>query len=675
MIKQKNAVFILIVTLVIIGAIFYPVIFSLKLLGGESFDILSYYYPLKFHAVTSVQSGRIPLWNPYIFSGIPFQANMQTGIFYPLHVLSYIMPFNTGFSFFYIIHFMLAFLGMYLLIRDNMSDTVSGLIGALVYAFSGYMLVRIPQGHIVHHAGYSLIPLCTLLFTRMCRGGFTQGILFSLSLAMVLLSGHIQPFIMLVLFLTAYVLSRLPAVKILPIVISSVPVLIAAIQLFPTGEYALYTSRSLWDYRIASSYSLSLKSFITMIFPLWFGSPMDNNFIVPQSASLYYELYALYIGIIPILLSLVGLWRDVAFKKYFLLLSLIVFFVISLGAYTPIYYFMYKWLPGISLIRAPGRFYVIVLLIISVLSAKGYFYIKKTWKIPAYVNVSVVMAVILCLFIPYKKCISGQKLHDYARRTKSADYIEYAAWDYRICTSEDISNPNKSMLYRQYNINGYEALFLKNYVYYINASQEGPVFTTTTAQISDYQSSLLKALGLKIFVTKEGYIKQKEFIPQRHFIARRLLPARNDDEVINILCGKDFQSGDDVVVSIDELNRKKQSISGSLIKDESKGYVMNICNYYPEMVIVNTIIQKPSWLVNSDADYPGWFAYTDRKKSPVYTCNLIMKGVFIEKEGRHTTYWIFRPLSFRIGLIITVLIIIFLLTFAQIIIIKTEISG
>ncbi len=39
------------------------------------------------------RAGVVPLWNPYLFSGAPFLANIQAAVLYPLHwPLSWLRP-------------------------------------------------------------------------------------------------------------------------------------------------------------------------------------------------------------------------------------------------------------------------------------------------------------------------------------------------------------------------------------------------------------------------------------------------------------------------------------------------------------------------------------------------------------------------------------------------------
>jgi len=46
-------------------------------------DLRSYHLPLAFYAAESLGAGKLPLWDPFVYCGFPFYANIQTQLFYP----------------------------------------------------------------------------------------------------------------------------------------------------------------------------------------------------------------------------------------------------------------------------------------------------------------------------------------------------------------------------------------------------------------------------------------------------------------------------------------------------------------------------------------------------------------------------------------------------------------
>ena len=50
-------------------------------------DVFAQEYPWRLAVMQGWQSGEIPLWNPYSFSGSPLAANWQSAVFYPLTLM------------------------------------------------------------------------------------------------------------------------------------------------------------------------------------------------------------------------------------------------------------------------------------------------------------------------------------------------------------------------------------------------------------------------------------------------------------------------------------------------------------------------------------------------------------------------------------------------------------
>ncbi|MFC1578884.1 hypothetical protein ACFL3Y_00655, partial [Pseudomonadota bacterium] len=63
---------------------------------------------------------------------------------------------------------------------------------------------------------------------------------------------------------------------------------------------------------------------------------------------------------------------------------------------------------------------------------------------------------------------------------------------------------------------------------------------------------------------------------------------------------------------------------------------------------------SPVWLYLADANYPGWNAYLDGIETTVYSAQLMGKAVFLP-AGDHTLELVFEPLSFRVGLGLSIL--------------------
>ncbi|KKR10968.1 MAG: hypothetical protein UT40_C0042G0002 [Candidatus Woesebacteria bacterium GW2011_GWA1_39_21b] len=67
-----------------------------------------------------------------------------------------------------------------------------------------------------------------------------------------------------------------------------------------------------------------------------------------------------------------------------------------------------------------------------------------------------------------------------------------------------------------------------------------------------------------------------------------------------------------------------------------------------------------SFLFLSETFYPGWKAYVDGQEEKIFRANYIFQSIFIPK-GEHNIRFIYQPVSFKIGLVLSSATLIFLL--------------
>ena len=79
-----------------------------------------------------------------------------------------------------------------------------------------------------------------------------------------------------------------------------------------------------------------------------------------------------------------------------------------------------------------------------------------------------------------------------------------------------------------------------------------------------------------------------------------------------------------------------------LIEDRSDRYQLDI------------EASSPFWLFLADSNYPGWNAYIDDVQTPLYSAQLLGKAVWVP-AGTHQLRLVFEPMSFRLGLAVSLL--------------------
>ena len=385
--------------------------------GSEIFafkDLSRYFYPLRHLMVGQVRAGHFPLWNPYIFCGMPLFAAMQIGFFYPLTLIYYIIPFDLAFNYYILIHYFLAACFTYLLMRHYQLERPAAFLSGMVFAFSGYLLS-------VSNMNTSLtsvvwLPLVILWWDR---------ILSSPSVSLSIRDGeggHISPpimsplstkwrggqgvrcFLMLILFLSLMLLGGEPTIIYVTIWLlffytlvmakeklkalgwlgaaTIAVLLLCAVQLLPFAELAGHSDRTgMAAFGFAAMRSLPFREALNFVFPFFFGNLNQPG---SYSASLLGEqlqdwLISPYLGLFPLFFAAVGFFRSDK-RSWFWGGSALLALVLAFGKYTPLYEIIYKFIPGVSLIRYPVKYLFLTTFSLAVLAGMGFEDCLKRFK-------------------------------------------------------------------------------------------------------------------------------------------------------------------------------------------------------------------------------------------------------------------------------------------------------
>ncbi|HET7768217.1 MAG TPA: YfhO family protein, partial [Chloroflexota bacterium] len=72
----------------------------------------------------------------------------------------------------------------------------------------------------------------------------------------------------------------------------------------------------------------------------------------------------------------------------------------------------------------------------------------------------------------------------------------------------------------------------------------------------------------------------------------------------------------------------------------------------PELLRLRVDARQAAMLFASDLIYPGWRAYVGGQETPIHRANYIFRSIYVP-AGQHTVEFVYRPRSFRLGLLIT----------------------
>jgi hypothetical protein len=523
----------LILLIILTFFLFFPLLCSNKFINNFG-DIYRYYYPHKLLAKESIVKGIIPLWNPYIFTGCPFLAQIQTSIFYPLNLVFYLFPINLGFKLFYLLHFILLATFMYFLLSTITGDATAAFYGSIVFTFSSYTISYIPKGHVVMFSSYvwAIITIFfgygMLHFSPLAnKKNLIHSLLFIFSISILFLSGHTQMFYISILFLFLLFCSSLKiSLLIWFILCTFAGLVLVALQLLPTAELTIFSQRaSQWNLAVITSYSAKIESLLTLVLPNIYGNPFDKTY--KDKDSVFFETMCFYIGLFPVIFALAGIYKSLQEKKYLWILTGIVFFLLSLGNNLVGYKIVYSILPGIKFFRAPARFFFATLLSTTVLSSLGWnFMFGETAlrRLPKCYLLGIKLLLILVtfsmLYIWDKKFVSLIDENCIFPYSETAKYLQLQyckeKYNYRILTDQTVPNSNKSMVYHLYNINGCEVLLLNKFINAVSGEDIRP--TTIDLEVIDYNLRKISLFSGKYIISAKKLNLPKIFSSDDTFV-------------------------------------------------------------------------------------------------------------------------------------------------------------
>ena len=318
-------------------------------------------------ALESLHRGDLPLWNPHFFAGIPFVANPQPALFYPLIWFFWPLSPEQSVGPLFIFHLWLAGMGMYGWLRSAGADKAGALFGACVFAFSGAFSVRLYAGHLGVVMTLAWLPMILWAYrAALERGKWNRALLGGLPVALALLAGHTASFLYVGLVLAAYAIYRtivswkeagMLCARLRPLFFGGAMVMtglcLAAVQLLPTAELAFLSTRQEASYVFAADYSWPPSYLLTLLVPNFFGEPGQIGY---WGDGVYVELI-LYTGILPLLLTLALAFRKSAHHRLlpFLLALGGGGLLLALGRFGILHRLAYDFLPFFRAMRAPGR--------------------------------------------------------------------------------------------------------------------------------------------------------------------------------------------------------------------------------------------------------------------------------------------------------------------------------
>lgn len=190
----------------VVTAFFWKALLTDRVLAG--YDLSTYFYPYRQFAAAALRQGNLPLWNPYLFQGVPFLANQQTAVLYPPNALYLLFSPETGLALSIALHLIWGALGVYVLARRVVVLIWPAAIGsAIVFGLSGFLGAQV--GHVNQVNAAVWLPWALLVAHHVYTGRSVRwATALSVLLALQFLAGHAQPSYMTLVAVMLYWLGR-----------------------------------------------------------------------------------------------------------------------------------------------------------------------------------------------------------------------------------------------------------------------------------------------------------------------------------------------------------------------------------------------------------------------------------------------------------------------------------
>jgi len=487
---------------------------------------------------------------------------------------------------------------------------------------------------------------------------------------------------------------------------------LTAFALLPIYEYIQMGIRT--NSNFAHGTGTPIKQAITYLIPYWYGKVTGQSFLYFGKEGFWnYWEYSQYVGISGLILSGIGIWHSKKNRYWVYLICLLGFsWLYAYGVNNPIPSML---LMGKSM-RIPGKFLIFAAFSLSLLAGMG---LKKLIenrnsinRLKCVVKYGIIISIITILIII---CIRLTIYNMFVKNKIQASLIFKGSLNcFILCgltfgllllyfkskiqtlsflillivicfidltwhnRSFNISNVNPQIKYQEYPFISSikremetEKFRIKGGPYTFNnlcGTHHGlQTMNGYTANVMKWYSKVRSGRSkneqrfLDLFNVKYEFLADKKhgltIIPRKTYVPRAYIVRKfekcDEKKLLNKLYSDNFNP---LLVALVSTNFEGQlSFPQPKTPDSIK-----IIQYNPEYIVLNVKLNTSGFLVMSENDYPGWIVTVDGADEKIVRVNGTFRSVELAR-GQHKVEWRFKPTSFRYGLWISYVSLIFIL--------------
>jgi hypothetical protein len=345
-----------------------------QVLSSKDADLYLHFAAWRQFGFEQLKMGHLTLWNPHYLCGNPFLGNFESALLYPPNWLFLFLPLAAALNWGMALHVVLAGFFTYLWAAYRKLHPAAGFLSGVIFMWGGAYYLHLYAGHLPNLCAMVWAPLIFCALDGWVEERKTGWVLLgALSVSMQVLAGHPQYVYLTALAAAFYVLLRLkgnpqPGKSFIGSALFYVGAFfMTAVQSW-TGLQALFHSarHSALDPASAGSFSFPPQNLLTLFMPEFFGHLEAGRYW----SSWYFWEGSLFIGVTALVLVITAVIQ--MRERRWLLTMVLASLLLAFGAYTPVYSFLYHWMPFFNGMRGMGKFVFLTSLFLSLLAGMGF---------------------------------------------------------------------------------------------------------------------------------------------------------------------------------------------------------------------------------------------------------------------------------------------------------------
>ncbi|MFB3897290.1 MAG: hypothetical protein ACE14V_13395 [bacterium] len=709
--------------IIFLGLAFIPfcyLFFTGSIFYGE--DYLWQFLPFHTLGVELLKSGQLPLWNPYIYSGMPLFANGSFALFYPTIVLLIIFSQNIAINLIYGIHIFIAGYFTYRFCRTLGLARVAGIIAGTAFMFSGNLITLIYPGHTMKLIAASLIPVVFYFFVEALHRKKLSWFLYTaIAISIQIFSTHWQIcyytwlgiglygivyFIRFQVWRTTYRNQFLQLLGLLVLFVIG----ITAVQWLPFAEYSQWSTRSAGlAYQEATEASYPPEEWLSLVIVSPFGDQVQlgpgckylhlSRLLSPAGYLPYYGRFnaprtlSEYLGVLPFILAIIGLITIRRKYLWFFFGLMLGSLFLSLGKFNPVYPIFYQFFPGLKWLRVPAEILILFTFSLAILAGTGIQGLKdmegklindkrKLWYATLLLLILVILMIVLSFIV---SGLAEQKEHLVMTIFRLIFMMLLSALGIFYCSlrhnsKSSIENIIKYLFlililivdFGTAHLPYLQAMQLADFYRYV---KQDPVINILKQDTDIYRILPLgkEMISNKWIFTQTQSVYGYQSFPLSSYQQYWIQSGFTNETVwqwlnIKYIISPDTLNDDRLMLVADgprKIYQVKSVYPRAWVTHEpiclepDTSAIITFDAYTPNRIKLRVQSATPGELIFSELYYPGWKAYLDGKRVQIGITDELFRSLPIPL-GEHRVDWVFSPFIFWLGLTISSISIIIL---------------